>query len=163
MRMASATLSLGKSQAERAIWWAGLIAGTLDLTAAFVSAGLRGRGPVQILHSIASGLLGAASFRGGFATAALGAALHFVIAFGAAAVYYAASRQIKLLVRQAVVCGLIYGVAVYAFMNLVVLPLSAISFKPAYPPAALVTGLIIHMLCVGLPIALVVRRFSHRF
>jgi hypothetical protein len=112
------------------------------------------------MHSIASGLLGAAAFQGGFKTAALGVALHFLIAFGAAVVYYGLSRKLNFLVRQTIVCGLIYGVAVYGFMNLIVLPLSAIPFKPSYAPAVLITGLVIHMLCVGLPIALAAGRYS---
>lgn len=58
----------------------------------------------------------------------------------------------------AVLCGLLYGIAVYAFMNVIVLPLSAVAFKPSHTPAALAQGLVIHMLCVGLPIALAVRR-----
>ena len=137
-----------------------MLAGVLDLTAAFVTSGLQGRGPVRVLHAIASGLLGVESFRGGAATAVLGAALHFVIAFGAAGVFWAASRWLKLLVRQPVVGGLLYGIAVYFFMNLVVLPLSAIPFKVTFTAAGLAQGLTIHMLCVGLPISLAARRFS---
>jgi ABC-type antimicrobial peptide transport system permease subunit len=71
-----------------------------------------------------------------------------------------ASRKLNLLTQHAIICGLLYGILVYLVMNLIVLPLSAIYFKPVYSPAAVVTGLIIHMLCVGLPIALVVSRYS---
>jgi uncharacterized membrane protein YagU involved in acid resistance len=117
--------------------------------------------PLRILQSIASGLLGAASYEGGLGTAALGLALHFVIALGAAFVYYAASRKLKFMVRRAViVCGLLYGIAVYLFMNSVVLPLSAFPHKIWPRPDVVLTGLVVHMLCVGLPIALTVRRYS---
>lgn len=149
------------SKAYRAIFWGGLIAGILDITYAFVASWLRGgRGPVSVLQSVASGLLGANAFEGGYGTAALGAALHFLIAFTAAAVYYAASRQLKFLVQQALVCGLLYGIAVYLFMNFVVLPLSAIPFKVSYPLRTLIPALLGHMLLVGLPISLAVRRYS---
>ena len=84
------------SQAQRAIGWAGLLAGSLDITAAFVVAGLRGRGPVSVLQGIAGGLLGISSFRGGLATAALGALFHFLITTTAAAVFYLASRKWKI-------------------------------------------------------------------
>ncbi|HXG64441.1 MAG TPA: hypothetical protein VNO70_04995, partial [Blastocatellia bacterium] len=107
-----------------------------------------------------SGLLGADSYRGGPATAALGAVLHFLIAFVAAAVYYAASRKLKFLARQALVCGPLYGIAVYLFMNQIVLPLSAFPHQRAFSLSSFVTGLVIHMLFVGLPIALAVRRYS---
>ncbi len=150
-----------KSQAYRALLCGGLIAGVLDLTAAFVTNGLRGISPVRILHVIASGLLGADSYKGGFATAALGVVLHFIIATGATAVYYFASRKLKLLVERAMICGLLYGVAVYWFMNLIVLPLSAFPHKISFTLVNAVTGLLVHMLCVGLPIALTVRRISN--
>jgi hypothetical protein len=139
----------------RGILFAGLLAGVLDITAAFASSALRGVGPVRVLKFIASGLLGPAAFQGGAMTAALGMALHFVIALGAAAVYWAASRVIVVLTRHPVPFGLLYGVAVYFFMSLVVIPLSAV---PKRPFVLSLQGIVIHMLCVGLPIALVLRR-----
>lgn len=147
-----------KSRALSAILWGGLIAGTLDLTYACISWALRGVGPVRIMQSVASGLLGAESYQGGAPTAALGVALHFLILFIAAALYYAASRKLELLVRRAVVCGLLYGVAIYLFMNFVVVPLSAFPHEPSFTVASVALNVSMHMLLVGLPIALVVRR-----
>ena len=160
MSTTSAVLSLEKPKAYRAILWGGLIAGTLDILAAFVNSGLRGVSPTRVLQSIASGLLGAGSFKGGFPTAALGLALHFFIATTATAVYYAASRKLKVLVEQPIVCGLAYGIPVYLMMNLIVLPLSAVPFKVSHAPANVATAVLILMFCVGLPIALAVRRYS---
>ena len=152
-----AVASSERPKAYRAILWAGLIAGTLDITAASINGMLlRGGNPMRVLRAVASGLLGAEARQGGVGTAALGLVLHFVIAFGAATVFFVASRKMRFLVQHAVVCGLLYGVAVYAFMNSVVVPLSAAPFEIPYEPI----GLLIHMFCVGLPIALVVRRFS---
>ena len=142
-----------------AILVGGLLAGALDITAAFVVYGLRGATPLRILQSVASGLLGADAFKGGLRTAALGALLHFLIALVAAAAYYAASRKLGVLVQRAVVSGLLYGIAVYVFMNFVVLPLSAVAKRPFVLELALVI-LAVHMVCVGLPIALAVRRFA---
>ena len=159
MSAESASFSLEKPKAYRAILLGGLSAGVLDITAAFVVNGLKGRSPIWVLQSIASGLLGAGSYKGGFKTAALGTALHFLIATVATAVYFLASRRLKVLVRQAIVCGLLYGVLVYMFMYLIVLPL-AFPFRLSYPLKAVVTGLLIHMFCVGLPISLVVRWHS---
>ena len=79
-------------------------------------------GPIRILQAIASGLLGADSYKGGFTTVTLGLVLHFVIAFGATAVYYVTSCRLTFLAERAFVCGLVYGVAVYLFMNFIVLP-----------------------------------------
>jgi hypothetical protein len=160
MSVASAALPAARPRAARAILWGGLLAGLGDITFAFVVSGLRGVGPVRVLQSVASGLLGAAAREGGLATAALGAVLHVLIAFIWATVYWLASRRLKVLVRQPVLCGLLYGAAVYAFMYLVVLPLSAIYFKPSFAPSAVLLNAAGHMVLVGLPIALAARRHS---
>ena len=59
----------------------GVTTGVLDISAAFVDSGLNGRSPMFVLQSIASGLLGPESYKGGLKSAALGLALHFLIAF----------------------------------------------------------------------------------
>ena len=157
MTAATAAPSLERPRALRAILWGGLAAGVLDICYAFVSAGLRGIGPVRVLQSVASGLLGRAAFDGGLATAALGTVLHFFIATTAAAVYYAASRHLDALVRHAVAFGLLYGGVVFMVMHFVVLPLSAIPFKVSSEPIPVAAHFVGHMLLVGLPIALAVR------
>ena len=96
----------------RGILAGGLVAGILDITDALVFHGLRGVSPVRILQAIASGLLGRDAFAGGAATAALGLSLHFVIAFGAAAVYGVASRRLSVLVERPWLAGPIFGLAV---------------------------------------------------
>jgi hypothetical protein len=118
-----------------------------------------GVSPIRVLHAVASGLLGAAAFQGGGKTAVLGLALHFLIATVATAVFYFASRQLLFLIERPVMFGLLYGVAVYAFMNFVVLPLSNVAQRPGTVSGRVINALII-MFCVGLPIALIVRRFS---
>ena len=160
MAVASAAFAPARSRAYKAAFWGGLLAGVFDITYACVSQALRGRGPVWTLQSVASGWLGAQAFRGGLGAAALGLVSHFMIAFGAAAVYYAASRKLRVLVRHAVVCGLLYGIAVFLFMSYVVVPLSAAPFRFPFTLAVLTRGFISHALLVGLPIALAVRRYA---
>lgn len=142
------------------IFWGGLIAGTLDICAAFLTAWLRaGVGPVRVLHFVASGLIGQDSFQGGAKTAVLGLALHFLIATGATIVFYLASRKLLFLVERPIHFGLLYGVAVYLFMNFVVLPLSRVPQRPM-TVSGFIIGLVTIMFCIGLPIALIVRRYS---
>jgi hypothetical protein len=140
------------------IFVGGGIAGACDITYAVGFSAYHGVAPMRILQSVASGLLGAGSFNGGVPTAALGLCLHFLIAFIVAAIFYGASRLLPLLLRYAVVVGLLYGAVVYAVMNLVVLPLSAAPPRTtAMPTVLLVTGLLVHMFGIGLPIALAAR------
>jgi hypothetical protein len=157
MESVSRTIGEIAPRAHLPIFWGGLIAGTLDITSAFVVSGFQ---VMMVLQSIASGLLGADSFKGGMATAVLGLFLHFFIATTATAVYYFASRKLRVLVEQAYVWGALYGIAVWLFMNLLVLPLSAIPYKISFPLVRVVIGLLIHIVMIGLPIALVVRRYS---
>ena len=81
------------------------MAGTLDAIDGVVAFGLKGMNPIQVLQYIASGLLGADSFKGGLATAGLGALLHYFIAFVVALVYYTFGRKRSALHKQAVTWG----------------------------------------------------------
>ncbi len=135
----------------QAIIYATLLAGALDATDGVVFFGLHGLNPIQVLQYIASGLLGAESFRGGLATAGLGVLVHFSIALVVAAIYLLASRRIPALHSRWVMFGLLYGTAVWAVMNLVILQLTAVA--PSHiTTAALLNGVIGHALFVGLPI-----------
>jgi hypothetical protein len=126
--------------------------GALDILDAFAFFGLRGVSPVRILQSVAAGLLGQAAFRGGALTAALGLGLHFTIACVIVATYYVASGKLRPLVRHPVPWGVAYGVAAYAVMNYVVVPLSAAGGAPRTLPVIL-NGVLIHIAGVGLPSA----------
>lgn len=144
----------------RAILLGTLVVGVLDISDALIYFGIRGVAPIRIFHSIAAGLLGRDAARaGGIPTAVLGGVLHFFIAFSVVSTFYLVSRRLEVLTRHPVWSGLAYGIVVYFVMNLVVLPLSAVT-KGAFPPPTpiFVNGLLIHMLGVGLPSALFVRR-----
>ncbi len=117
---------------------------------------MRGGAWDRTLQSVASGWLGRAAFSGGMSMAALGLASHFLIAFIWAALYYAASHALKPLAQRPFIFGPLYGALVYVLMNTVVVPLSAAPFTL---PLRL-TGLLVHMFLVGLPIALAVSRYS---
>ncbi len=151
------------SNAARAIFWGGLLCGILDISQAFLAWGLlMNVPPYRILQSVASGALGQRSFQMGWHSASLGLLLHFVIAFGAATVYWVASRFVHFMIEHPVPAGMIYGECVYLFMNLVVVPLSAIGHRPPHTLAHIITGPIGHVILVGPPIALAVKRYSGR-
>ncbi len=151
------TPSLQHPRAFSAILYGGLAVGVLDGLAAVILSGLRGGSPTRVFQYIASGLIGRASFQGGWAPVLLGVSLHFLIAFIWTTIYYGVSFRIPALIRRAAIYGAIYGVVVYFAMQIIVLPLSAIR-KPPLSFAAPMQGIIAHILCVGLPIALFARR-----
>jgi uncharacterized membrane protein YagU involved in acid resistance len=141
------------------ILYGGLIVGVLDILDAITFFGIAyGLTPIRVLQSVASGLLGRASYAGGLKTALLGLLLHFLNATIIATIYYFLSRLLPILIRHAVLAGLLYGVAAYFVMSFIVVPLSAIGPRPGPPLAVFLNGIIGHALLVGLPIALVARR-----
>lgn len=149
-----------RNSALFAILVGGLIAGALDIAYAILFAASRGVPPTRLLQVVASGLLGASSYEGGTATAALGLLLHFLMTLLIAAIFYAVSRRLQFLTRHAVVAGVLYGIIVFAVMNLVVLPLSAFPHPVTFRPLATTTDLLSHMFFVGVPIALAVRKYA---
>lgn len=148
-----------QSSAARAIFAAGFTCGVLDITAAFVNWTLRGVGPERLLQAIASGLLGPQAFHSGWLTAALGLAFHFFIGFSAATVFYLASRKLQFLTDRAILSGIAYGVAVYIVMYWIVIPLSRIQPMP-FSLSQTILAIAVHIVCVGLPISLNIRRYA---
>ena len=136
----------------------GGIGGLLDISYAIVLWGfILGGSPVGILQSIAAGVLGKASYDGGAATATLGLALHFFIAFLMALTYVLASRRISLLIARPLLMGGAYGIVLWAVMNFIVVPLSAIGWHPMKPQGVWRT-LFPHVFFVGPAIALIAAR-----
>ena len=165
--VASATrLSLlPAGRTRRAIVWGGLLCGILDIGAAFVLSWAIARvGPARVLRGIAEALVGPASAQGGWATAALGLLMHFGVAFFWAAVFALLCRRFPALLRWSVPAGLVYGAAVWIVMYRVVIPLIPLvnalyltTFDRTIPKLRL-RQVLVHFVCVGLPIALAARR-----
>jgi hypothetical protein len=150
--------TLGRPRAFDTILYGGLIVGILDGLFALIFYGLiLGAKPLRIFQSVASGLLGRASYEGGIPTFLLGVLLHFVVASCIAAVYYLASLKLPVLIHRPVVCGLIYGMLAYLGMNYVVIPLSA-ARSGAFSLRLFLPAFIGHAFLVGLPIALLTQR-----
>ena len=160
-RSSSEATLFGRPRAFDTILYGGLAVGILDGLFALIFYGLvMDAKPLRIFQSVAAGLLGrTAAYEGGTKTFLLGILLHFVVASCIAGVYYVASRVLPLLIRHAVISGLIYGPIAYLVMNYVVVPLSAIRRSPGPKRLPIfLTEIIGHALLVGLPIALLARR-----
>ena len=136
----------------------GLVAGALDILYACVFWGVRSGVPARrIFQSVAAGVLGRATFDGGLSTAALGLALHFFIAISMAVAYYLVARRWPLLWRQPWLCGAVYGLFLYGFMNYVVVPLSRAG-GGSKDVLWITLTVIVHMALIGIPCALFARR-----
>jgi len=136
----------------------GIVAGTLDIVYACVYWGLKSGVPARrILQSVAAGLLGKASFEGGFGTAALGLALHYLIALSMSVAYYFVAARWPRLRRQPVLCGAGYGLLLYGIMNYVVVPLSAAG-RGSNDSLWITLSIAVHIVFIGIPIALFASR-----
>jgi len=148
------------SGAFRAILTTGLIVGVLDISSALVIWWQRAVGARRGLQGIAAGLLGANAFDGGLVTAGLGLALHFFVAFVVVSIFYLASRQIEFLTIHPVGSGVLYGIGVYTVMYWFVLPTAFPTFRHRMWNELLAVA--IHISLIGLPCALIVRRYSQQ-
>jgi uncharacterized membrane protein YagU involved in acid resistance len=135
----------------------GLVAGTFDITYActfwYVK---RGVPPARVFRSVASGVLGDASFTGGWRTALLGLVLHYFIATSMAVTYYLFARRWSDLAQRPWTFGPLYGVLLYVIMNYIVVPLSA-----ANPGSRnlvwVLLSIAVHAFLIGTPCALFAR------
>jgi glucan phosphoethanolaminetransferase (alkaline phosphatase superfamily) len=151
---------------------AGALVGALDITAACINARIAyGFPPMHVLQSVAGGLLGRGSYNGGLATAALGLAMQFTMALIVVTVFYALSRWVFPLPRKlsgVVAVGLLYGLAVFAVNNFGTAPfLSWVRSLYLHTPVVFKPPmgwwqLVIHLFCVGLPVALVMWHYSRK-
>jgi hypothetical protein len=143
-----------------------LLCGVLDITAACLQAWIQaGRAPGDVLRGVASALWGRAAMSGGPGMAAIGLAMHFIVALTATVVFYELSRRMTSLWTAPLwIVGPLYGIVVFSAMNYGTLP--ALSWlrslylhtPPRWPGSMSWPQLAIHMVCVGTPIAWGVRR-----
>jgi hypothetical protein len=137
----------------------GLIAGTLDITYACAFWALKADVPAQrIFQSVAKGVLGAATFQGGAATAALGLFLHYFIATSMCVTYYLVAHRWTALRNRPIPYGAAYGLLLYAIMNYIVVPLSAARGGGSGGALWMALSIFVHMFLIGVPIALFASR-----
>jgi hypothetical protein len=113
---------------------------------------------ILVWQYIASGALGESAFTGGMGTALLGLFFHLIVSFAIATVFILSADRIPLLRRYAIPGSLLYGFGVFIVMNFIVLPLSAAPPVPAPLLPWLIEGILEHILLVGLPLGILVRR-----
>lgn len=141
--------------------WIGLVAGTLDITENIIFNHFRGVTMKMIFQYIASGLIGMKSFSLGAGSVALGVAIHYAIAMTWTVIFYFLSRKLLILTRRAAISGIVYGGVVYVIMNFVVLPLTAVPHSTkAITLASRVSGVLALLLCIGLTISLLTRKYA---
>jgi hypothetical protein len=146
-----------KRELIREIAIGGLLAGTVDIAAACV---INWRSPVVILHVIASGILGSASFHGGTPSAALGLMLQWVMSLLIAALFVIGAQWLPWLKRRWLAAGFAYGAVIFFVMNYIVVPLSAVGHTFTFTAVKFLENMIA-MVLFGSIIAYIARERPH--
>lgn len=131
-----------------AILLGGFVAGTIDIGAAAL---IFQTSPSVIAQAIASGVLGKASFSGGWQTIVLGVVLQWLMSFIIAGIFVAAAGWLSVLRTRWIAAGLGYGLIVFVVMNFVIVPLSNAYPKHDHlPPPDKIVENVLAMLLFGL-------------
>lgn len=161
---AAMNVNPASAPSSRRAWtiiWIGLVAGTLDISENIIFNAFRHITPYQIFQYIASGLIDGKSFTMGGASVALGVAIHYAIAMTWTIIFYLLSRKLLILTRQAAISGMVYGGVVYIIMNFAVLPVTRVPHaRAAMTVASRISGVLALLFCIGLTIALLVKKFA---
>ena len=141
----------------RPIAIATLIAGTLDILFAFLTAGMAGTGVFAVLRFVASGPFGRAPTPT-LGWALVGLAVHFAIMACMAAAYLMIAPRFPVLLRHPILAGFGYGVLLWIVMYWIVMPLRWDTYQTPNEAWPIVRQLISHCLLTGLPIAWIAAR-----
>ena len=153
----------------KAVLITGLIAGTLDASAACIQYYINtGNNPARVFRYIAAAVFGVQTKTGDlYGWAALGLFFHYLIATIWALFFYLCYRPIKKLIENKYVAGVVYALFVWCIMNLLVVPLAfgtdlGMQAKSLFSLARLKNSLIamgILIVAIGLPISLMAERY----
>jgi hypothetical protein len=146
----------------KAILLAWLLVGTLDILAAIANYLVNGgKNVTAIFRFIASGVFGTSAFTGGTGMVWYGLIFHYLIAFIWTFLFFLLYPQIRSVLKNKLLIGIIYGLFVWVVMNLVVVPLSNTPETPFAMVSALVQMTIL-ILAIGLPLSLIANRHYSR-
>ena len=139
---------------------AGLIVGTLDILSAFIYYYIKtGKTNFLVIFKfIASGIFGKDAGAGGTGMIVAGFILHYAIAFSFTIFFFWVYPKVNVMSKNRIVTGIVYGLFVWALMNLVVVPLSNTVHRPFKIEGALINmGILI--VCIGLPLSFMANTF----
>lgn len=142
-----------------------LIVGTLDIICACIWSYLAPahRTPDAVLISIGRFVIGSEGSRYDLLAneglmMGLGLFTHYLIAFIWTIIFYLAWPKVKLLQGDTTVVGLSYGLFIWAFMTLVVLPVRSMTMPHVILKNALIGAFII-MVAIGVPLSWIIGNY----
>ena len=132
---------------------AGLIAGSLDIIAAFIQTYIRsGKGPAVVLEFIASGAFRRGAFTSETMLILLGLMFHFIIALSFTLFFFWLADTFPKILDRKILTALLYAIFMWCITQFIVIPLSKIPSWPFNLTNAIIAILIL-FICIGIPIA----------
>jgi len=155
--ISSDTKEMGTS-GLKTILLAGLCVGTLDILAALADYYIStGKNPGVVLKFIASGVFGRKAFSGGINMILLGLFFHFIIAFSFTVLFFWLYPKIKLLSKNRIATGIVYGIFIWLVMNLIVVPMSQTP-PHSHKIEKIIKAILILIVMIGLPLSFIAHR-----
>lgn len=137
---------------KKIILTTGLLAGTLDILAAFIQSYLMANVvPSTVLKYIASGVFGKSAYSGGVEMQIWGLLFHFIIAFACTISYFLLYPKFKLLKNYWLVGSLLIAIIAWAVSNWIIIPMSQIAMR-SFQLSKVIMAITILFFCIGIPI-----------
>jgi len=137
---------------------AGLLAGTLDILSAFTYYYIKTqKNPLNVLNYVSKVALGELTFTSKGLQQASGLLVHFAITFGWTILFFILYPRLQMLRINKFIAAVVYGIFVWAMMNVVILPLwnhKSFVFNPESSP---INALIL-IVAIGLPLSYIAHR-----
>jgi hypothetical protein len=137
---------------------AGLIVGTLDIIAAFLSFYFKtGKNVTIVLKYIASAVFGKSAMTGGDLMVLAGLLFHYLIAFIFTIFFALIFNKLWKWFQHILLIAIIYGVFIWLLMNFLIVPNSQASQIP-FSWATGITNCLILIVCIGFPLTYIFRK-----
>lgn len=137
-----------------AILWVGFLVGLLDIGSAFTQVKIMfpERNPLGVLRYIASAVFGKEKANTGDSMLFFGALFHFIIAYCFTIAFFLIYPHVRFLSANRLLTGILYGLTIWAVMNLLVVPQTKIGHRPfVLKNAAIAAGILI--IAIGTPLS----------
>lgn len=145
------------------ILWVGFLVGLFDITSAFIQVKIMfpERNPLGVLRYIASAVFGKERANAESSMYFIGAIFHFMIAYCFTIAFFLIYPHIRFLSKSRLLTGILYGLVIWAVMNLLVVPQTKIGHRPfVLKNAAIAAGILI--VAIGIPLSYFAYRFYYK-
>lgn len=140
----------------------GLLIGLMDGIAASLNAYLAsGVTPDRVFRFIASGVFGMEAFKGSTAMITWGLMFHFIIALAWTALFFLFALSFHFVKAHYLISGVLYGIFIWAVMEVVVLPLSNTP-RLEHTLCGTLIMIGIHMIVIGVPMSYMINRYLNQ-